>query len=203
MSKNIFNKNFRLIFLLILLAELLSFLGYYYQIINWLAFFGLVILTLILTLRRLEYGLYILLTELFIGSFGYLFYFESGGLKISIRLALWLIIMSVWLAKAILSSLKTKRLNSNFLKSDYFNYFLILFIFMAWGLINGLLNNNYLSNIFFDFNNLLYFLLIFPIWQIFNEKNNLKILIQIFLAGTAWLSLKTIMLAYFFSHNFS
>ena len=202
-TDNIFNKNLRLVFLLIISAEILSFLGYYWQMINFLTFFAVTILALIISLRRLEYGLYILLAELFIGSFGYLFYFETGGLKISLRLALWLIIMSVWLAKTAVSWAKTKQLNVAFLKSNYFNYFFVLFIFISWGVVNGFFNGNSLSNIFFDFNQWLYFLLIFPIFQILMDENNLKILKQIFLAGIIWLSFKTILLAYFFSHNFS
>jgi len=89
------NRIFKITFLLIITAELLSFLGYYWQIINFICFFIIALLALILSLRRPEYGLYILLTELFIGSFGYLFYFENGGFKISSRIALWLIVMSV------------------------------------------------------------------------------------------------------------
>ncbi len=190
------------IFLLIILAELLSFLGYYFQIINFLAFFGLAILILILTLRRLEYGVYLLLAELFIGSFGYLFYFEAGGLKISLRLALWLVVMSVWLARTVLQWIKTKKLAVDFFLSSYFYYFLALFIFIAWGAVNGLINKNLTGNVFFDFNNWLYFLLIFPLYEIARDENNLKIIKQIFLASVSWLSLKTIILAYFFSHSF-
>ncbi len=200
---NFFDKNLRLIFLLIILAEILSFLGYFFPAVNYITFFIIVFLAVILSLYNLKYGLWILLAELFIGSFGYLFYFEAGGFKLSLRIALWLIIMSVWLAKTMLEWIKTKKLSIIFFKSSYFSYFFILFIFIAWGLINGLLNHNYLNNLFFDFDRWLYWLLIFPIWQIFSDNNNLKILKQIFLTGLTWLSLKTIILAYFFSHNFS
>ncbi|MFH1583392.1 MAG: O-antigen ligase family protein [Candidatus Falkowbacteria bacterium] len=189
--------------LLIILAEILSFLGYYYQLINFFAFFSVIILTFILSLRRLEYGLYILLTELLIGSFGYLFYFENGGLKISIRIALWLIIMSIWLAKAIIKLVKTKKMELAFFRSSYFFYFLVLFIFIFWGLLNGWLKSNSLSNLFFDFNNWLYFLLIFPIYSVLQTDDNLKAIKQIFLASIGWLSLKTLLLAYIFSHSFN
>jgi len=200
---NLFNIKFRLTFLLIILAEIFSFLGYYWQIINFIAFFVIIILTLILALRRLTYSLYILLTELLIGSFGYLFYFETGGLKISIRVAIWLIIMSVWLAKTVIKLARTKKLEIKFSRSTYFNYFTVLFVFVAWGLINGWLNNNSLNNLFFDFNNWLYFLMAFPIYSVFSDGNNLRVLKQIFLAGISWLSVKTLMLAYIFSHSFS
>ena len=197
------NKIFRNTLFLIVLAELLSFLGYYYPFINLLVFFLIVILTIITSLYRLEYGLYILLAELFIGSFGYLFYYESGGSKISIRLSLWLIIMSVWLAKIIILWIKNKKLSINFSKSRYFSYFVVLIIFIVWGLANGFLSGNAISNIFFDFDRWLYFLIVLPIFFVLQNSDNIKNIQRIFLAAVTWLSLKTIMLAYFFSHNFN
>jgi len=199
---NFFDKNFRLIFLLIIFAEILSFLGYYFQIINNIAFFIIIILTAVLAFYRLEYGLFIMLGELFIGSFGYLFYFESGGFKISIRIALWLIIMSIWLAKILLNLVKTKQLNIIFLKSKYFNYFFILFIIIAWGAVNGFINKNSFGNLFFDFDNWIYFLTVFPIFQVLRDEKNLKIIKQIFILAISWLSIKTLLLAYFFSHEY-
>ncbi len=203
MSSSQKNKIFRNTFFLIILAELLSFLGYYYPEANGLAFFLIVILTISVSLYRLEYGLYILFTELFIGSFGYLFYFAAEGFTISVRLALWLIVMSVCLAKIIIQPLKTKRLNLDFIKFREFSPFMVLFIFIGWGALNGWLNSNSLSNIFFDFNNWFYFLLIFPVFAVFKNSRDLNIIKQIFFAAITWLSLKTIILAYFFSHNFN
>ena len=188
--------------LFIVLAEILSFLGYYYNLVNLISFFVIIILVLILSLYKLEYGLFVLIAELLIGSFGYLFYFESGGLKISLRLALWLIIISVWLAGIIIKLVKTKKLELNFFHSSYFFYFLFLFIFIAWSVINGFLKNNLLNNVFFDANNWLYFLLIFPIFSVLRADDNLKTVKQIFLTSIGWLSFKTIILAYIFSHNF-
>lgn len=196
-------QNYKNIIFLIILAEILSFLGYYYQLVNFIVFFAISIFVLILSLYRLEYGLFVLLAELFIGSFGYLFYFEQGGLKISVRLALWLIMVSVWSAKTIIEWIKTKKLSINFFQSSYFSYFIVLFIFIAWGLANGLVSKNSPGNIFFDFNNWLYFLVIFPIFSVLQNDDNIKIAKQIFFAAITWLSLKTIILAYFFSHNFN
>ncbi len=186
----------------IILAEILSFLGYYYPAINFSAFFTIIVSAIALSLYRLEYGLYILLTELLVGSFGYLFYFETGGFKISIRIALWLIIISAWLAKSIIKLIKIKKLEVEFLRSPYLYYFLVLFIFVSLGVINGFINNNSLNNIFFDFNNWLYFLLIFPIFSLL-RSDNLNIIKQIFLTSIGWLSVKTIIIAYIFSHNFN
>ncbi len=187
---------------IVISAEMLSFLGYYYQIINFISFFAISAIIFILSLRKLEYGLFALLAELMIGSFGYLFYFENNGFKISIRVALWLIIMSVWLANQITKFIKTKKFEIDFFRSSYLFYFLFLFIFIIFGAINGFARGNLFNNIFFDSNNWLYFLLIFPIFSVFQDNNNLKIAKRIFLACVIWISAKTIILAYIFSHNF-
>ncbi|MBI4812125.1 O-antigen ligase family protein [Candidatus Falkowbacteria bacterium] len=171
---NFFGKTFRTVFLFIVLFELLSFLGYFYPMVNKAGFFIITAAVLALSLYKLEYGIYIALAELFVGSKGYLFYFEQGGLAISIRVALWLIVMSVWLGAKLRKKIAEKRgritqkdaEEKNFLRIPYFSYFFILFIFIGWGLINGILRGNDLGNVFFDFNNWLYFALIFPIYNV-------------------------------------
>lgn len=197
------NKILTYTFFLIILAELLSFLGYYYPLINSLALFIIVILTVFISLYRLEFGLYILLTELLIGSFGYIFYLDINGTQISLRLALWLTIMSVWLTKTILEWLKTKKLTIDFLRFGSIAPLVCLLIFVGWSLINGWVRGNSLSNIFFDANNWFYFLLIFPVGAAWLNRDRLETLKPIFLAAITWLSAKTIILAYIFTHNFS
>ncbi len=220
---NLFGKIFKTAFLFIVFVELLSLFGYLLPDFNKAAFFVIVLLTLILSLYKLEYGVWIILAELFIGSKGYLFFFEYDGLIVSIRIALWLVIMAVWLGKVVSGWMKkmkkcgkSKELSSEalelssgsargleFLKSSYFSYFLILFLFIGWGVVNGILNNNEFSNIFFDFNGWLYFTLVFPIYHIVETRRgaSLRGALQIFTAAIIWLSVKTFFLLFIFSHN--
>ena len=197
---------------LITLFESLSFLGYLFPQFNQIAFIIIFISVLILSIYNLEYGLYIAFAELFISSKGYLFYFTSNGLIVSIRIALWIIIMSVWLSKIIIKAVRDKKITINSYYSSYSPYILILFIFIIWGFANGILKNNGFNNIFFDFNNWLYFLLFFPLAQIStkpNFTNNgdlsqnkfLKNLWQIFLASISWITLETFILLFLFSHS--
>jgi hypothetical protein len=58
---------------------LLSFLGYVFPILNNIIFWLIFFVTLALSLKKIEYGTFILLTELFIGVKGYLFSFNIGG----------------------------------------------------------------------------------------------------------------------------
>lgn len=198
---NLSYKNIRSAFLFIFLIELISLSGYLVPAISKIAFFIIVLLTFILSIYKLEYGIYIALAELFIGSKGYLFYFEIGGISVSIRIALWLIIMSVWLSQLIIHLAKRGEIKTQFLKSYNSKYLIIFFIFILWGVINGILNKNKLDNIFFDFNNWLYFLLIFPIFEAINTKEKLINVFEVFCAAIFWLTLKTFFLLFVFSHN--
>ena len=197
---NLFEKQFKIALLSIFVAEVFSLLGYFFPAINKFGFLVLILAALILAIHKLEYGIWIVLAELFIGSKGYLFFFEHDMFTVSIRIALWLIIMLVWSGKKILHFRQNK---ISFFNSRFFPYFSVLFIFIGWGLINGFLSKNSLGNIFFVFNGWLYFALIFPIYDVFlkEKRGQISTLIQIFTASALWLCLKTFVLLYLFSHN--
>jgi len=188
-------------FLFIILAELISYSAFIFHSFNNFAFWAVVILILALAIKKLEYGVWIACAELFIGSKGYLFYFDYKGIVISIRLALWLIIMSVWLAGILYHWARKKNLKIEFFNSKFFPYFFIFSIFILLGLINGYLSHNAYDNIFFDFNGWLYLLLIFLFYAAIKNNNGINKLLQIFSASIIWLSLKTLILLYFFSHD--
>jgi O-antigen ligase len=198
LTNKIFDKRFRFIFLILVFAELASLCGYFVLPINSLGFFVILAIALILSLKNLKYGVYLALAELFIGSKGYLFCFEACGTAISLRLGLWLAVMAVWLAKSILA--RSSGRNKDWLRSCW--PFFILFIFIAWGFLNGLFNGNGFNNIFFDANGWLYFLLLFPIFEVAGKEENFnRNFLRIFFASTFWLALKTLILLFIFSHN--
>ncbi|PIR93048.1 hypothetical protein COT99_02860 [Candidatus Falkowbacteria bacterium CG10_big_fil_rev_8_21_14_0_10_43_10] len=234
-------KQLRLYFLLIFLVEAFSFAGFYYPQLREVAFFTILAVTLLLTVHKLEYGLLILLAELFIGSKGYLFFYEYEGTQFSLRIGLFLVVMSAWLGKVLLKWASTKsgfdineEVDKYILKSkkvfedfgDFKNFsdnvkkkfegirqknnlnifYLVLFIFLGWGVINGYLRHNNLSDIFFDFNGWIYFGILFPVLYVFQNSENrseqfLRDLFIVFSAAIVWLVAKTLFLVYGFSHN--
>jgi len=194
------NKIFRITIYSILLAEFISFAGYSFPIINKVGFFIAAVICLVLSLYKLEYGIYFIISELIIGSKGYLFYFDAGGFSVSIRIAFWIIVMSIWSGKVLSDLFKGKGANIKFIKSANFKYFLPLFVFIIWGLINGSARNNSFNDLFFDFNGWLFFLLIFPIYSL-TDNNFLKNLYQIILASMLWIVTKTFILLFIFSHS--
>lgn len=195
------NKTFRITFLFLFLGELLSLWGYIVPNFNGIVFLFIVILATILTFFDLKYGVWILFAELFVGSKGYLFFYSLGDTDISIRIALWVVVMSTWFGKTIAQWIKNKKLEVEFFKSDYVFYYLFLSVTILWGIVNGFLSNNSFDNIFFDFNGWLYFLIIFPVFEIIKNKENINYIFSIFTASITWLSVKTFFLLFVFSHN--
>jgi O-antigen ligase len=200
---NIFGKYFKTSLIFISFALILSFIAYFFPFFNKVAFFIVLVLTLILTLEKLEYGLYILLAELFIGSKGYLFYFDLGGTSVSLRIALFLIIMGVWLYKKFQIPNSKFQINSYSLTSKFFvpRIYWILFIFIVWGFIWGLIRGNSFQNVFFDFNAWLYFGIIFPLADVIKSREQIENILQILTAAVTAIIIKTFFLLFIFSHN--
>lgn len=184
----------------LLLAELVSYLGYFLPWVNTAGFFILVLLCAYLCVKKLEYGVYLVLLELFIGSLGKLFFLEIGGLNLSIRIALWLVVMSFWSAGWILEQIRTRKF-INPLSSLFKWYFLALGLFIVWGLGNGLLNGHSFSNLFFDFNGWLYFTLLFPLYSLIKEDGVADRIKGMMIAGSGWLAMKSLVIMYAFSHG--
>lgn len=203
------NKIFRLSILFIVAAELLSFLGYYIPVFNLVGFFAALIATLVLSLTDIKYGIWIALTELIIGSKGYLFHFDAGDSAVSIRIAVWMTAMSVWFFRIAFNFFKKtgarkkiKELEGlEFFKSAYAPYFIVLFIFILWGLANGLINRNDYGNIFFDFNGWLFFLYVLPVFSAVKSRKDIEELLNVAGAAAIWICVETFILLYAFSHK--
>jgi O-antigen ligase len=195
-----------ILLVIFLAAELLSYFTWSLTLVNQLIFAGLFLMVLLLSIYRLEYGLLIVLGELFIGSMGHLFYFNVGGYQIPIRIALWGAVMLVFTVKFIGRLINQGKASDYYQKIKnfaYLKYFALLFLFILIGLINGLLRGQAFSHIFNDFNAWLYLLLLFPLIIIYGSKETraLNILKNLFLASALWLSLKTLFLLFVFTHN--
>ncbi|MFA5880340.1 MAG: hypothetical protein WC860_09280, partial [Candidatus Margulisiibacteriota bacterium] len=192
------NKNNILtLFFSILLLETLSFFTFLYPNLKLSIFLAIVILILYFTFKQLSYGLIISLAELGIGSFGYLFSLEIFNFTISLRLAIWSIILFVWFIKFFK---KPSYFFTILVKyKDIITPFFILLIILVFSVINGLTRYS-LVDVFFDFNSWLYLFLLFP-WLYFDKKY-MGFLWEVLIASALWLFLKTTILLYIFSHQF-
>jgi len=193
---NLLGKLSYLTIFLLIFAELFSLTAYLLPPLGQAAFFIVLTAVLILSIIKLEYGFYVLLAELFVGGHGHLFDLNLGGITVSIRMGLFLVILVVWLIKQIRNNELKIMADKKFLLP-----FLLLALTILIGFINGLLNNQ-LNNVFFDANAWLYFALL-PVFLTIIKKENLKNILQILVGATTYLALKTIAVLFLFSHNFA
>ncbi len=201
MTAKIFQNFFCKTIVFLIIVELLSLLAYLIPEIRPIFFFFITATVAVLAIYRLKYGLYVILAELFVGSHGYLFSLQiKDGLSVSLRIALFLIVLAVWLTKLIIHwKPKSKILIYNPPLVIY--PYLVLFSLITLGIINGLINNEF-SSVFFDANAWVYFVLL-PIFFTEIKKENLFDILQIMAGSTTWLSLKTIGILYLFSNGFA
>ena len=170
MSNILNSKIFKITFFLLLLAEVLSFWGWKFPIVNSVCFWALAVLVLILSLKKLEYGLYFILAELFVGSFGYIFSFNFGETRISLRMILFLVVMAVFLMSVILrrsppasgddeESRKNKNTETTtpsdirrrpLLRKEGMTTAALFTIILLFSFLHGLFRGNGFGNIFLD-----------------------------------------------------
>lgn len=162
----------------------LSFLGYIFPLIGLILFFIILIVVLNLTLKKLEYGVLIVLFELILGHKGYLFSLDIGGkFVLSLRLAIFLIVMIVWL----IAALRQKRFA--LAKTPYFLPLVAFAAVIIGGIIIGGLNGHDWAASFFDWNGYLYLGIAFPLFEVIRRPDFMKKMLSVLIGGIIAMSL--------------
>lgn len=188
----IFNKQFWQILAVFLALEALSAIAYFYSPLALIFTVVIFALTLFLTWRKLEWGIYIALAEAVVGGFGYLLFIPIGNFKLSLRLIIFVAVMLAWL----ISLIKNRQL-INF-KNKYFLALLPFTACLILAIILALVAGRNLKDIFLDANNYLYLALILP--AIFSHPK-LETVIRIILAGSWVVAIKTSLVLFLFSRQ--
>ena len=193
---SIFNKRFIDIIGVVVIVELLSFLVFLVPKLSWPVFILILLVALMVSMKKLEYGLYFVLIDLFLGSkSGMLFSGQIGGFQISVRMALFLILLSVFL----LTVAKSK--TSVFFKRKNVWIYGLLSLFLMLGLIRGFIFGNTFQDIFFDFNGYVYFAYVLIFYETIRDQKVLQNIVQILAATAISTSLKTLCALLIFSYN--
>ncbi len=190
-------RKFWYVIFLIVIFNLISLIGWIWPIVNTATFWFLVIAILLVAWKRLDLALWVVLAELIIGSKGYLFSANIFGLTVSIRLALFLAVISVWFLK---HGLKRR---INYKKSNTFGFYILFILILIWGVAGGYLNNNSLGNIFFDANGFLYFGLIFIFYEVIKNRQRITSALEVLFASIIGIGINTMVLLYLFAGQYS
>ena len=168
-------------FLFVIFAELMSLFGFLYPQFQTIAFFVVATLALAVTLKRLEWGILILFAELVIGSKGYLFSFSIGGTEVSIRIALWIIVLAVWGAKYRQWSPRVW----TWMRAWPVRMLILLMIAVGVGALRGWMHGNSFNTLFLDLNAWFFFALAGPVLTVYSERDAWERLFHVLLASAA------------------
>lgn len=190
----LFGNPFKITLAAVIGVELLSFAAHFYPLTGTIGLLAILAATLALTFSKLEYGLYIVLAELFVGSQGHLLDAIIGPISLSLRIGLFLVVLIAWLARRLLHRAVKPA------GSVVWYYYGALFILVSLGLLQGFLSYTR-SNVFFDGNAWLFFGLILIFFEGAIRAGWLQRVVQILLAASSWLALKTIIVLLLFSRG--
>lgn len=185
----------RIIVYIFFAFQILSVLGYAWPGVSGVIFWLIILGAIRLSLYKIEYGFLILVFEFFAGHEGHMF--EFAGL--SLRLALFLVVMLTWLIKKIVDQ-KQRQSLTQFLDSPGLVLFLIFLFIIFLALIQGLVQGNPILAIK-DCINYAYLALVFPLVDIFKKSWFQKKVFNLSQAATIGLSLLTIIVFILFVTN--
>lgn len=186
-TKNLFQK-IGIIIIIFIIVHIFSYLGYLWPTWSGIFFWLIFLSALIFAIWKIEYGFCFLLAEFFIGHEGLFFEFAD----ISIRLALFLMLMVVWGIK-FLKEKERKTVFKNFFKDPGLIILLILFFFILLAFLQGLIRNDF-SLAFKDFINYAYLFLIFPLIGFFQKKDLWKNIFTLAKGAIIGISILTLIL---------
>src|SRR3989338_11411770 len=181
----------------LLLADLLSFLGHYEPTVSQALFIIAVTAFLVVSLRNLELALLITLAEIFVGSKGYLFLFTYNDITISFRLAAFIILFLVSLKQI-------KNLDKEAILKlvGWAKPILALGFIVFLSFIRGLAHGYGFWQVFFDANAYFFLGLLLPLFIVTKKKEFLERVAYLLFYSAVYLSVKTLLLLYFFTHQF-
>ncbi|OGY78989.1 MAG: hypothetical protein A3B74_03830 [Candidatus Kerfeldbacteria bacterium RIFCSPHIGHO2_02_FULL_42_14] len=195
--RHFFQAHYHTTLLALLAFEVLSFLSFLFLPLNTLFCVFFIFFTFLLSLHDLRIGVFIALAELVVASKGYLFYLDFGSFLMSLRLGIFLAVMFAWF----LTVLRGRR-QIQFFHSRHWKFYLLFFVVIFFGIVNGFMHYNTASNIFYDVNGFLYFGFVFPFFDALRTPKDFLQALQVMFAGITVTILKSLFLLFIFSQQF-
>lgn len=180
----------------VLAIESLSILAYFFPYFTIPIFIAVILGFTYAVLKNYTLGVLVALTELFIGSQGHILTLTSIGLPLSVRMALFLVLLVLGFVHA----RKSLRIDFGQLLIDNWPIWLWLG-FVVIAVFHGILSGFSNPTIFFDANNYFFLLFILPLIWATNDKSFAEKAMQVFVWSAIYLSVKTLLLEYIFTHG--
>lgn len=196
--------------LIIALINLLSFFAFSSPIVNWLSFILILACAALIAWRNGLFGVYILLVELMISSQGHLFDVYIGGFRLSLRMGLFAVLLGIWGLKFLTQNPEPRKLSGLNFKTLFkeYRYYVLWGLVIAWGVVNGILQNNRPGFLYQDANGYLFFLLLPVFITAFANQKKItgyllpvtRHLLSIWFAALVWQFVIATLLLFFYGH---
>lgn len=180
----------------VIILELVSFLVFFSDWWRDGIFVSVIILIVLVALKNLRWGLFILFAELIVGGFGYLLWFQAGDFRISLRLGIFAAVFIAGFVEII------RRRKMELSRYRHVTWYVVFLLFIAWGVLNGFQKDFSLKDIFFDANGYFYFGLFFVFLETIRDWSVVEQIFSIWLAALSVSFLKVVGLLYLFTHQF-
>ncbi|MEK7158427.1 MAG: hypothetical protein AAB733_02565, partial [Patescibacteria group bacterium] len=158
----------------------------------------LIILTgvVVASFQRFEWGVLFLMGELFIGHFGRLFTLDIGSFELTLRMAIFGVVLAAWVIQILSHGTTIHR-------SRVFSWIAVISGVIVWGVFRGWISGYPLAQIFADVNNYFYAFVAVFIYEAARCEHFFRRLFQIFTAAVLVMGTQTLLLLYLFTHQFS
>ncbi len=192
----LFGKTFQYALAGLIIIDLLSLAVFFTASAFTLTFWVLSLLFFVLALWRFDYAVMVLLLELFVGAKGQMFSASVGGVTVSLRLILFLLVFSVWVVRA----LYRRRLRIR--HTQQWPWYVAAAAIIVMGGIIGVFRGNGAGNVFYDMNAYLYLGLAGVLYDTLRDHRSIEQLLQLLAASVVFLAIKSLFLLAFFSHQY-
>ncbi len=150
------------------------------------------LITFVVSVRRLEFGLLIAFAELIATSHGHLFPYG--------RMAIFAAVMLAWGIHQLLPSSRYRLLKPVSRFGEILMPFGLLLVAVAWGIFMGLRFGNEQGNVINDANGYLYILYLLPILSVEWTSAAKRLLLQVFAGAAGFVIDLTLLILYLFTH---
>ncbi len=182
---------------LLALLEGFSLASFWYPQIEVYGMAFFVLACVWLSIKRIEYGLMMIFAELIVSSFGRMLAFE----QVSIRMALFAVVMSMWLIRHVPRSTQAmKRLCHDHDASGIFGPLFLMAIMFSGSFLYGIVRGHDLSAVVQDANGYVFFLLFLPVLALKSKIDFYRNLLLVVTVALSWLIAKSLLIFIFFTH---
>lgn len=205
-----FRAAYRFALPLMVLYELISFSAWVVPAASSPLFLIVLAAVTVLALIRFELAVLVLLAELFVGSQGgYMLTFGAEqGLELSIRHALFLIVVAIWFAELLAASFAggerrkaawawLQKLNASRVLAP----FALLMVTILFGIARGVVFGHPYNLVFFDVDRSLYFALFPALITVFAAPKMIERAAALLCSAVTVAVLKALVVLFFFSHR--